>query len=286
MFGKKIISILLVTLLLAGCSGLSFLNGKKSAEHAKLYLTKSLKKDIPADFIPTDLSVVSVGDSLTQGVGASNEQEGYIPYLSAYLETNRGIKEAMFTNYGVRGNRTSDLLNRLQDDKMMQDIEKADAVVITIGGNDIMKVVKEKFTNLRMADFLKASATYEKRIEKIFQTIRSYNQEAEIYYIGLYNPFGKWMSAFSELDVIMEEWNEVGMEVTNADPNAYFIRIDDIFAASDENLLYQEDYFHPNDRGYELIASRIYEKMKEKTVDQMYIDGQRDGVANNEEVDQ
>src|SRR4051812_13058620 len=102
MFYKNMFSIMLV-ILLAGCSGLSFLYGKESADHSKVYLTKSLKKEIPEDFIPTNLSVVSVGDSLTQGVGASDEQDGYIPYLSAYLETNRGIKDAVFSNYGVRG---------------------------------------------------------------------------------------------------------------------------------------------------------------------------------------
>ena len=285
MFYKNMFSIMLV-ILLAGCSGLSFLYGKESADHSKVYLTKSLKKEIPEDFIPTNLSVVSVGDSLTQGVGASDDQDGYIPYLSAYLETNRGIKDAVFSNYGVRGNRTSDLLNRLQDDQIIRDIERADAVVITIGGNDIMTVVKEKFTNLTMADFLTASFTYKERVEKILNTIRQYNQEAEIYFVGLYNPFGKWMSAFSELDIIMEDWNEIGREVTKRDSNAYFIRIDDIFSASTENLLYKEDYFHPNDRGYELIAARIYDEMKERTVETIYTEGEMNGVANNEEVDE
>ena len=285
MFFKNMFSILLVTIL-TGCSGLPFLNGKESAEHSKTNITRSLKKEIPADFIPTNLSVVSVGDSLTQGVGASNDQEGYIPYLSAYLETNRGIKDAHFSNYGVRGNRTSDLLSRLQDDQIKRDITNADAVVITIGGNDIMKVVKDKFTNLTMADFLKASVSYENRVEKIFQTVRQYNKDAEIYFIGLYNPFGKWMSAFSELDTIMDDWNEIGMEVTKRDSNAYFIRIDDIFSVSDENLLYKEDYFHPNDRGYELIAARIYDEMKEKTVETLYAKGAMNGVVNDEEVDE
>ncbi len=285
MFYKNMFSILLVTVL-AGCSGLPFLHGKEPAEHSKINLTKSLKKEIPADFIPTNLAVVSIGDSLTQGVGASDDQEGYIPYLSAYLETNRGIRDASFSNYGVRGNRTSDLLNRLQDDQIMSDIAKADAIVITIGGNDIMKVVKEKFTDLTMADFLEASVTYEQRVEKILGTIRQYNQEAEIYFVGLYNPFGKWMSAFSELDIIMEDWNEIGMEVTKRDSNAYFIRIDDIFSASSENLLYKEDYFHPNDRGYELIAARIYDEMKEQTVETIFAEGEMNGVVHDEEVDE
>ena len=66
----------------------------------------------------------------------------------------------------------------------------------------------------------------------------------------------------------------------------YFIPIDDIFSASDENLLYKEDYFHPNDRGYELIAARIYDEMKENTVETLYAKGAMNGVVNDEEVDE
>ena len=44
--------------------------------------------------------------------------------------------------------------------------------------------------------------------------------------------------------------------------SAYYIQIEDIFKNTSEDLLYTEDYFHPNDRGYELIASRIYQSME------------------------
>ena len=47
----------------------------------------------------------------------------------------------------------------------------------------------------------------------------------------------------------MNDWNESGKEIIKEYDSAYFIEIDDIFKNSEEDLLYAEDYFHPNDRG-------------------------------------
>lgn len=263
MFWKTSITVML-TFILAGCNSFQSLFGKQMEYHSTSYLTKAIKREIPEDFFPTNINIVSLGDSLTQGVGDSSESGGYIPYLVSYLEQNKVIKEAEFENHGVRGNRTTDLLERLKTPQLMMDIQQADAIVITIGGNDIMKVVKDQFTNLTMQDFYLEATHYEERLEEIFSIIRQYNKDADIYFVGLYNPFGKWISAFKELDMIMDDWNNISQEIVAKDRNGYFIRIDDAFSNSDENLLYKEDYFHPNDRGYEIIASRIYDEMKER----------------------
>lgn len=265
MFWKTLITVIMI-FMLSGCSPYQYFFGKQVEEHSASSITKALKREIPNDFFPTDVKVVSLGDSLTQGVGDSSDQGGYIPYLVSYLEQNKGIREAEFTNHGIRGNRSSDLLRRLNTPQLIADIQTSDAIIITIGGNDIMRVVKERFTNLTMQDFNLEAIQYEERLKEIFSIIRQYNKEAEIYFVGLYNPFGKWISAFQELDIIMDDWNSVSEGIVSKDPNAFFIRIDDAFSKSNENLLYKEDYFHPNDRGYEIIASRIYEKMKESTV--------------------
>lgn len=266
MFWKISITVML-SFMLSSCNIVQTLLGKQVEEHSTSYLTKAVKREIPDDFFPTDINIVSLGDSLTQGVGDSSESGGYIPYLVSYLEQNKGIKEAEFANHGVRGNRTTDLLKKLQAPQLISDIQQADVIVITIGGNDIMKVVKDQFTNLTMQDFYLEARHYEERLEKIFSVIRQHNKDAELYFVGLYNPFGKWISAFQELDKIMDDWNSISQEIVNKDSNAFFIEIDDAFSDSDENLLYKEDYFHPNDRGYEIIAKRIYDEMKERTVD-------------------
>lgn len=262
----KILIVLILIISLVSCNPLDIIQGKSTTELSQSDFKIEKKDKVPLDFIPRNLNIVSIGDSLTEGVGDSNEQGGYIPYLESYMEKNKGIKEANISNFGIKGNRTTQLLTRLNTGELKAEISKADAVIITIGGNDIMKVVKDQFSNLTMDDFVNESKGYQKRLEKIFETIRSENSDADIYLVGLYNPFGKWMSNLQELDQIMEDWNEIGKDVVNEDTNAYFIEIEDIFSNSKENLLFQEDHFHPNDRGYELIASRIYDQMKEYTV--------------------
>ncbi|WP_249927521.1 GDSL-type esterase/lipase family protein, partial [Heyndrickxia sporothermodurans] len=139
--------------------------------------------------VPKDLTIVSVGDSLTQGIGDSTNKGGYIPYLAKDLETMRMIKKVNFQNFGVRGNRTDQLLKRLQQKELGASISKADLVIITIGGNDIMKVFKDNFSELEMSKFNQALIGYKQRLNNIIKTIRKKNPHAGIVLIGLYNPF-------------------------------------------------------------------------------------------------
>ncbi|WP_409301217.1 SGNH/GDSL hydrolase family protein [Peribacillus sp. SCS-155] len=259
--GKAIIYLLLSTLFLSACT-----QGTLTGESAVLKKGQTglvLKESVPASFFPEPVRVVSIGDSLTEGVGDSTNSGGYLPYLKEQLEKEPQIASAEFLNYGVRGNTTSQLLDRLEKSKIKEDIRRADSVVITIGGNDIMKVVKQNFTNLTNEQFEQAQVAYERRLSEIMDKIRSYNSRATIYLIGVYNPFSKWMSSLKEMDAIMAQWNSASEEIVSSVENAHYIEIADIFEKDDEDLLFTDDYFHPNDRGYEMIAGRIYTAMDE-----------------------
>jgi len=48
-------------------------------------------------------------------------------------------------------------------------------------------------------------------------------------------------------------------------PDTYFVNIDDIFTDLQVNLLF-DDQFHPNDKGYQLIAERVYETLGEEAL--------------------
>lgn len=226
----------------------------------------SKKETIPANFFPDPVQIVSIGDSLTQGVGDSKDNGGYLPYLQKNLEKEPSITSVEMINHGVRGNRTDQLLKRLDKGDVQEDIEQADSIVVTIGGNDIMKVFKQNFSNLELNQFDSAKIGYEKRLRQILDKVRSENEQAQIYLVGVYNPFSKWFGDFYELDEIMNDWNDSGKRIITEYDSAYFIEIDDIFQNSEEDLLYTEDYFHPNDRGYELIAERIYNNMEILTI--------------------
>jgi lysophospholipase L1-like esterase len=217
----------------------------------------SLKAELPVLFFPRDLHIVAAGDSLTQGVGDSTESGGYLPYLINMLEKEKTIRNANADNFGVRGNRADQLLKRLQSKEVQASMGEADLIILTIGGNDLMKVVKENFSSLRVHQFKAGQEEFKKRLEQIFKTIRASNHTAPIILIGLYNPFYTWFADVREMDQIVNEWNQQSNTIVLRDGNAHFVDIHDIFLNSEENLLYT-DYFHPNDRGYELIADRVF----------------------------
>jgi lysophospholipase L1-like esterase len=225
-----------------------------------------LKEALPNSFFPRDLHIVAAGDSLTQGVGDSTDTGGYIPYLAEQLEKEKTIKNANFENFGVRGNRTDQLLKRLKNKNVQSSIEEADLIILTIGGNDLMTVVKQNFSSLNLNHFKAEEKLFAEQLQEIFSTIRNQNQEAPIVLVGLYNPFYNWFADVEEMNQIVDEWNGQSLSIVRQDGNARFVDIHDIFLNNEENLLYT-DYFHPNDRGYQLIAERIYETLDEQVID-------------------
>jgi lysophospholipase L1-like esterase len=257
---KPFTLLILLAMVLSSCSqtaSLTLHEGKEAA--AVVY------EEVPADFVPRKLTVISAGDSLTLGIGDSTKNGGYLPYLRTMLEDEKGIKEVDFLNFGIKGNRTDQLLKRLQSQELKDALQSADLVILTIGGNDIMKVVKEKFYNLQLSDFEKEREVYINNLYQIMNSIVQINPQAYIVLVGLYNPFSQWFSDIKELDQIVYDWNQAGKRVISTYTNGYFVNIEDLFMNSGENLLYT-DNFHPNDRGYELIAERLNETIEERTL--------------------
>lgn len=228
--------------------------------HENKEVTLLTKKQVPYDFIPMNLTIAAVGDSLTKGVGDSTKQGGYIPYLQSKLEVNRGINKVEFSNYGVKGNKTIDLIKRLKSDELQNAIKASDMVILTIGGNDVMKVVRENISHLEKNDFNPAKAQFEKNLYKIIDTIRILHPQIPIVLVSLYNPFYAWFADVKEMDEILVEWNAIGHDVISTYRNAYFVNIDEVFKNTNDNLLHS-DYFHPNNQGYNLIANLLYEEL-------------------------
>lgn len=254
---KKLLSLLLLSaFLLSSCTQAD--DWQQLAENkTKLQLYNK----VPEDFIPRKITVVSAGDSLTEGIGDSKEMGGYLPYLKTRLESEKGIKEVQFFNYGIKGNRTTQLLKRLESNKIKSKLKKADMIILTIGGNDIMKVVTDNLSNLQMSVFEREKGKYITHLTRIMHFITQQNPQASVVLIGLYNPFEEWFSGIGELQKVVTDWNAAGRNVTAGFPNAYFIPIEDLFANGGEKLLYK-DHFHPNDKGYELIAERMFEQLE------------------------
>ncbi len=94
------------------------------------------------NFPPKGPTIVALGDSLTEGVGASTPGNNYI----GVLESRLGIT---IVNRGVSGNTTADALARIDADITPL---HPNIVIVLLGGNDYLKKIpqQETFTNLSL----------------------------------------------------------------------------------------------------------------------------------------
>jgi lysophospholipase L1-like esterase len=258
---QKLILFSIVGLCLTGC-----MNQPASKLESKPVSLN--QKEIPSEvFIPKTMRVVGIGDSLTKGVGDEAELGGYVGRVTEMLEEKDNIKEVLVKNYGVKGHKTSNLQKKLTDDKVIESIKEADMIVMTIGGNDIMSVVRQNIFSLDFEPFRAEQKLFEERLSNIFTTIRSNNSDAQIVFVGLYNPFKYMLPNITEIDQIIDEWNIVSKQMITEDENGIFVSVEDIFSTSvvDNKLLYKDE-FHPNENGYTLIAERVYDSLSKAEV--------------------
>ncbi|MFJ7826395.1 GDSL-type esterase/lipase family protein [Psychrobacillus sp. NPDC096623] len=217
---------------------------------------------IPFQFFPRTIEVVGLGDSLTQGVGDELKQEGYLGRLQQHFSQYKGIEDVPLTNTAKRGRRSDQLLKMLKDGEIDHQIRKANLITLTIGGNDIMKVVKKDLFNLKVETFEKELVKFERNYKKILQEIREVNSTAPIIVVGLYNPITIVTDEKSEFDQILNDWNNIIEETASNDRNACFVPIDQLFMTN-SNLVYHTDFFHPNSKGYKLVIEEIVETMQD-----------------------
>ncbi|MEC0665607.1 GDSL-type esterase/lipase family protein [Priestia flexa] len=259
---RKIIVASVCSVTLASCSQPTFLvNQEDVVDQKEVQLTE--KEQIPKGFFPVELEAVAIGDSLTEGIGDESKKGGYVPFIEQYIAKKNEVENVTISNLGKKGNRTDQLLARLKNPSIASKVSRADMIYVTIGGNDVMKVVRDYFYDISIKTFETEKSKYEKRLNEVFQRIRKLNPNAHIYLIGFYNPFFKTLSDMKEINVVIDEWNQASQQVAMNYENVTYVKIDDVFYDSSDNLL-GKDEFHPNKKGYELMAERISDAMEEE----------------------
>ncbi len=217
---------------------------------------------IPGTFIPKPIDVVGLGDSLTEGIGDELKKGGYFGRVTEAMNDWAGVEEVHVENIAKKGRRSDQLIKQLEKPGVQEELKKADIILFTIGGNDIMKVVKRNLFKLKVEPFYDELKQFENRLDEIFSILRGLNGDAIIIVGGLYNPFSIISAEPTELEEIMNDWNEAIEVQTVLDDRACFVPVNDLFY-SNENMVYHTDFFHPNAKGYVQMADRYIERIDE-----------------------
>ncbi len=271
---KRIVPILLcLTMFFTGCS-------VRLSEDGEMHFSTKAAQVQNAN----TKSLLVMGDSIAAHYGVS-DKESYEHKVSELLR--RGGDEWVSDNWGVSGYTSGDLVTLLDkslaDKKAKKVLEDADLICISIGGNNILKLLKDHgFVNFPpdggsgWATLMRAfeegsdaiAVEYLADLEVIMKKIRSVNPTAPVLLQNIHNVardvrgeinlFGisKHASEFIEpfykpiLNIIDQNAERLGYTV--ADTYG-------AFRDSTEEQLLRREMIHPNARGHSLIADTVYQ---------------------------
>jgi lysophospholipase L1-like esterase len=199
--------------------------------------------------MPETLHVVAIGDSLAYGAG-DESGEGISGRLEDELRA-RGVRNVDAVNLGVNGAQTRDVLARLEQDRVRKTLAKADAIVLSIGANDLFRSGQSREDILR-APFEVAERILG-RIHTIVTELHTINPSARILLLGGYNPVPRHQYA-SLINQYLGLWDTALAGSFEGDPRVSVVKMNDIVTPQ---RLSRYDSFHPGSAAYAEAAKRI-----------------------------
>lgn len=199
--------------------------------------------------MPTTLHILTLGDSLAYGAG-DESGEGITGRLDDELRA-RGIGTVETANFGVNGARTSDVLTRLRTKKVREAVAGADAVVLSIGANDLFRTPSAREELLRSP--LEVAERILASIETIVHEIHTINPRARVLLLGGYNPVPRHERA-ATINQYLGIWDEALSARFETDARVAIVRMADIVTPQ---RLSRHDSFHPGSAAYQEAAKRI-----------------------------
>jgi lysophospholipase L1-like esterase len=226
-----------------------------------------------------EITIVALGDSLSKGTGDLSGDGGYVGKSKKKLEAIWKKPVHVF-NQAINGWRAVSLLNSLDQPNIQNQLQQADIIMLTIGGNDLNQAAnnpidvtdtKIKATpavskspntapDINYSEIKKSLPAAEEKLTKILTKIAALNPKAKIVYVGLYNPYFV-QDITKEGTAILQDWNLKASQIANGYANMVVVPTFDLFQLDIKKYLYIDE-FHPNDMGYERIAERVVQALQ------------------------
>ncbi len=250
--------------------------------------------------------IVFVGDSITAGYGL----EGYSPDNKLTCDSFANIlsrdfekelpAQAEFSswNEGRDGRTSAQLLELLQSGKLDDELKEADAVVVSIGGNDMLGILTsiiksrkkpldaiEKVLSIG-ADLDTALDGFEKNMPLIADELNS-RTDGQIFVQTLYDPLED--TGISMLnDLAAEKFERFNSIIAAASENGTKYKLCDVFTAfkgKAKELTKIEDYdIHPNAEGHKVLAQVIGRELRAQTYYYHDYEAEREYLAEQERI--
>jgi acyl-CoA thioesterase-1 len=188
------------------------------------------------------VTVVALGDSLTAGYGLENQADGLVPQLQNWL-AGKG-HDVVVQNAGVSGDTTAGGLARIGW-ALGPD---ADALIVTLGGNDLLRGIDPAEARANLDGILKEAAARKLPVLLVgMKATANFGPAYKTAFDGMYGDLAKVYG------VLLDEDFFAGLRAAGADP---------MDPASMQAFM-QADGIHPNPEGVKLIVAALGPKVEE-----------------------
>lgn len=177
---------------------------------------------------------VALGDSLTEGVGATSYSNTYPSLLTKKLSAKENVK---FINLAHKGDTSLELLR----DQLPQAIlEKPDLITVLIGINDIHNLISPDY--------------FENNLRIIISSLKKTN--ARVYLINI--PYlGSSKIVLPPYNLILNLRTKQFNQIIKNLADELSVNYIDLYSLEKSSNFYSVDEFHPSDEGYKYWGMQI-----------------------------
>ena len=264
------------------------------------------KMEVVKKELPVPQTIVFLGDSIAAGYGlegytgtGSDPKDGYASIIGEqYKKELEGTCDSVEKNGAVSGDTSDDLVKKLEGGELDKYLFGSNAVVISIGGNDIMGPALDFLSedlgiksqadiknfdtsqlakpsvlskiNGRLEKINENLTNFKINVPKIISAVRS-KTDAVIVFQTVYNPLDSNKSIEMLSNIIGEKITELNniitSNATNKDGSMNYLVCDVAasFAGKSKELTNIDQYdIHPNAEGHKEIAKLVDEQVRSK----------------------
>lgn len=234
--------------------------------------------------------IAFLGDSITAGYGLEGYEKDDPSKCASYANILSKVFDSMLPeeagfeshNLAINGLTSSEMLDKLKDGYYDKALTDADAVVVSIGGNDMLGVLFDLLdSDNGIGDIMKQAVTLgddiDKSLEPYPETLgqiteeihtRAHKSDCKLFIQTLYNPFED--HSISMLDDIASEkitkLNEIIFSRSENGDNYLVADVAEAFKGKNAELTNISSLdIHPNAKGHEVIAQTIEPLIEEQT---------------------
>ncbi|MGV3464329.1 MAG: GDSL-type esterase/lipase family protein [Heyndrickxia sp.] len=207
----------------------------------------------------SNIHQLAIGDSVIKGIGAS-ENKDFITQFSAELKHATG-KTVVSDNEGIPGITSTELNNLIQQGKFDKEIKSANIITINVGGNDILRIAKQKNIYHAIQSFRILQDDFEHNLKQITTHIQKLNPKSTLVYLELYNPLNPNNQYYGLANKLLPKWNINIYKASEQIPSSIVVQTSKVI--NDKHLQYlSADGVHPNSKGYLAISRKMLYEFK------------------------